>query len=324
MIDKPGRYENVSFADYLADPCPEPALSRSTIIDLLDNPARARANHPKLAQEGCTIEDANDPDDKKFDIGKASHSLLLEGIDLAVKIDPVDFKGPKGGIPKGWTTDLIREARDEAIASGKIPLLPKQYEKVLCMVEEAKKKIAKCADFTVKDLRCEGDSEVTYIWQEENGVWCKVRLDWISKDRSLIIDFKTTGVTANPSYISSHFSKMGYAIQDRFYCRGVSAVDGVTPKFVFLFQEDEYPYLCSWIGSDPQNQAMAEEKIDTAIKLWSKCLKDGAWEEYPDKICYPEARPFELASWEEKKSHIGESIGNINQTANEQLDAIGL
>jgi hypothetical protein len=294
----------ISNDEYQQDPCPEASLSRGSIIDLLDSPATAYANHPKL---GKAEEESEDEAEPKFDIGTAAHSLLLEGIDKAIVVYPEEHPGAKGAIPKGWTTNEMKEIREAIRSAGKIPLLPKQYKQVMCMVIAAKAKIARCQDFTIKDLQSDGDSELTYIWQEDNGVWCRIRPDWISKDRKLILDYKSTGVTANPSYISAHVSKMGYPIQSSFYRRGVNAVEGVRPAFVFLFQMDEPPYLCSWIGIDPQGEDIANQKVETAIKLWRKFLDTNQWDEYPDKVCYASTAPWSVAEWEEKKTLINEA-----------------
>ncbi len=285
----------ISFADYLADCCPEPSLSRGTIVDLLDSPARAWWNHPKLNPNP-----PEEDEEEKFDIGKATHSLLLEGNDVAVMVDPCDYLGPKGGIPKGWTTDIIREARDTIRSQGKIPLLPKQYRNVFFMAETAKKAIRKCTELGITDLHAEGDSELSYLWQEDD-IWCRCRPDWIKKDRSLILDIKTTGTSVNPDIFSGHINKMGYGIQSVFYRRGVKAVEGVEPKFVIMAQETEPPYFCSFHGLDLQNEDMAAQKVEWAIKRWRECLSTGDWPAYPHRVCYAEPKPWEMAEWEIKK-----------------------
>ena len=64
----------ISFEEYLADPCPIPSLSRSTIKDLVSKtPRHAFWNHPKLNKEFKPEES-----EKKFDIGTAAHSVFLQ------------------------------------------------------------------------------------------------------------------------------------------------------------------------------------------------------------------------------------------------------
>lgn len=280
----PGSYK-LTMEEYQSCPCPTPSLSRSTIINLLDCPRRAFADHaalnPKTGDEKA---------ESKFDPGSAAHDLLFEGGKKIFVVEGFD----------DWRKKDAQEAREAARAAGMIPLLQKQYEVAAAMVEVAKTKIAKCQDFKVCNLEIQGDAELSYFWQEGD-IWCQIRPDWISKDRKLIIDYKTSGTCVNPSIVSGHVSKMGYAIQHEFYRRGVQSVEGVKPDFVFLFQEDEPPFLCSWIGLDLQMADMAAQKVEWGINKWRECLATGQWDEYPDRICYCEPKPWDMAEWEMKR-----------------------
>jgi hypothetical protein len=287
----------ISFADYLADPAPEPSLSRGTIIDLLDSPARAWWNHPRL--------NPNPPEEKEktiFDIGEAAHNLLLEGGGSIFVVEGYD----------DWKKKDAQEARKAAREMGKTPLLSKQYEMALEMGVVAVRAIQGCTELGITDLRAEGDSELSYLWQESD-VWCRCRPDWIKKDRSLILDIKTTGTSVNPDIFSGHINKMGYGIQSVFYRRGVRVVDGVEgwsgPKFVIMAQETEPPYFCSFHGLDLQNEDMAVQKVNWAIKRWRECLSTGEWPAYPHRVCYAEPKPWEMAEWELKRYQIGGDDG---------------
>ncbi len=284
---------NISFTDYLADPCPEPSLSRSTIVDLLDSPARAWWNHPRL--------NPNLPKEKEktiFDIGEAAHNLLLEGGRSISVVDGFD----------DWRKKEAQLLRDTAREDGKIPLLSKQYLEVFAMAETARKAIRKCTELGITDLRAEGDAELSYLWKEDD-IWCRCRPDWIKKDRSLILDIKTTGTSVNPDYFSGHINKMGYGIQSVFYRRGVKAVEGIEPIFVIMAQETEPPYFCSFHGLDLQNEDMAVQKVEWAIKRWRECLSTGEWPAYPHRVCYAEPKPWEMAEWEMKRYQIGGDDG---------------
>jgi hypothetical protein len=96
-------------------------------------------------------------------------------------------------------------------------------------------------------------------------------------------------------------NRMDYPIQSVFYRRGVKAVDGVKADFVFMAQEDEPPYLCSFMGIDLQSEEMAEDKVRWSIKKWRECLDTGKWPGYPKRVCYAESRPWDFAAWESKK-----------------------
>jgi hypothetical protein len=280
----------ISAEEYQADPCPEPSLSRGAIIHLLDCPAKAFWNHPRLNPDFPKDE----RDEAKFDQGKATHNLLLEGGNKIFVVEGFD----------DWKKSAAKEARYEVRGIGKIPLLTKQFDHVSAMIEAARRKIREYSDLGISDMAKEGDAELSYLWQDNFGVWCRVRPDWIKKDRTLIVDYKSTGTSANPDDYSGHINKMDYPTQSVFYRRGVAAVEGTTPDFVFIAQSDEPPYLCSFHGIDVMNEDMAVEKVEVAIKLWAHCLKTGKWPGYANRIYYAEPSPWDLAAWEIKKGEL--------------------
>jgi len=274
---------------YHSDPCPEPSLSRGAIVDVLDAPIKAWFNHPRLTKQ---------PQDKKenpkFDQGKAAHDLLLEGGHNIITIAGFD----------DWKKKAAQEAREAAYIIGQVPLLEKQFDVVSAMVESAKRQIKECSELEINDFVSEGDAELTYIWQEKNGVWCRVKPDWISKNRAKIVDYKTSGLSVNPATFSSHIIKMNYHIQESFYRRGVTAVDGKEPIFVFMAQENTPPYLCSFFAIEPLAESIAFEKVNMGIKLWGECLKSGKWPGYSNRVCWASASTWQLDDWENQKKNM--------------------
>lgn len=278
---------------YHADPCVEPSISRGVICELINNtPAHARFYHPRLNPN------QQEQKEDKFDIGTAAHALFLEGMDVAEVIDAPDWRGKPA-----------KEARDAARETGKTPLLLHQYERVQAMVCAAHKQLAEWEEYPIKDLHGSGDSELTYIWQED-GIYCRVRPDWIRKDRKLILDYKTTGATANPAAFYSKMQNLGYDIQYEFYRRGVKAIEGISPRFRFMVQEDYEPYLCSFIDIDPQTEAIANQKVEHGLFMWRKCMETGRWPGYPLLTCTVETPAWAAAQWEIKAQNIG-TEGNI-------------
>jgi hypothetical protein len=280
----------ISNEEYHADPCPVPSLSRGTIADLIDcTPAHAWFFHPRLNPGG--VEES----ESKFDIGTAAHSLFLEGIDCCVVIDA-----------PSWQTKAAKEAREEARMAGKTPLLRSQYDDVLLMVEAAHRQLS-ASELGIKNLYTEGDSELTYIW-EENGTWFRVRPDWISHKKiggkKLVIDFKTTGMSADPSRFKA--ADHGKDIQYALYRRGIKAIEGESPRFIFMTQETYAPYLCSFVGLDPATADIAKQKVEYGKFMWEQCMASGEWPGYPQRVCYVEPKPWELAAWEAKAATIGQ------------------
>lgn len=283
---KEGVYK-ISFEDYLADPCPEPSLTRSIIKALVnDCPARAFYEHPRLNPSYQKEEDT------KFDIGSIAHDLLLKG-ENAVEILLYD----------DWRKKEAKEARENARLNGKIPILMKQYEEIEAMVKQAHKALS---EFEARGERLnlntsDGDSELTYIWKE-NGIWCRIRPDWITKDKSICIDYKTTQGSADPESYASIAVSTGLDIQNAFYCRGIEKIEGCKPEFFFMVQENYPPYLCSFIELGILFEEMGNEKVKHGIRLWKECLKTNNWPGYSRELQVIEPKAWSLGSWEFKKS----------------------
>jgi len=286
MIDKQGAYK-ISTKEYHTDE--KPFLSRSTIKDLLyKSPAHAWFNHPALNPNFKP-----DYGDGKFDIGTVAHDLLLEGLDQCAIIDAED-----------WRTKAAKEARESARLEGKTPLLKHQYDEAIIISKAAEKQIYGCKELNITNLKTDGEAELTYIWQEEN-LWLKVRPDWISKDRNLILDYKTTGQSANPFDLPRHIISMQYDIQDVLYQRGVKVIEKTEPRFVFIFQEISEPYLCSFIELPETLLDMGRQKVENGICLWKECTTTGNWFGYPKKVIKIEFPRWAENDWQNRNIKIG-------------------
>lgn len=286
MITAPGVYE-LSMEEYQADPCLEPSLSRGVIKNLLyRSPAHAKHEHPRLNPI------YKDEQNSKFDVGTVAHALLLQGEDGVEVIDADD-----------WRTKAAKEQRDKAREDGKTPLLLHQYESVGEMVKSAEVQIASCKDLGAILLCVDGKPEQSYIWSED--VWIRTRPDWISNDFKIVLDYKTTEASANPEDYARIIISNGLDIQAALYSRGVKAIHGVDPKFIFVVQEVAEPYLCSFISLSPQFLNMANQKCDYGIFLFKKCLSEDEWPAYPNRVCYLEPPAWALNSWEVRAAEVG-------------------
>jgi hypothetical protein len=288
MIDQPGIYK-ISAQEYHKDPVSLPSLSRSTIVDLLfKSAAHAKHSHPRL---NPNFKESND---RKFDLGTAAHEILLEGGENICVIEAQD-----------WRKKDTQEAREIALKEGKTPLLTKQYQQAVDMVSVAEKAIRECKELGITNLRNDGNSELSFIWKEEDS-WCRCRPDWIAKDRKLILDYKTTDASANPANIARLIISMFYPLQAAMYSHGVNIIENTNPKFLFLFQETTEPYFCSFIGLSPELMEMGKQQFQYGLFLWRKCTRLDEWPSYPNRPCYIDAPPWALASWEQTASMLGE------------------
>lgn len=298
----PGSYFFMPEEDYHKDPCDEPSLSRSTILDLVTKtPRHAFENHPRLNPQ------AEEEQKGIYDIGSAAHSLLLQGIDKAAEV-PYD----------DWRKKEAKDLRDQWRALGHYPLLTKHYTSVVEMVQAAKDFLKNC-ELEIKSLQDEGQSEVTYIWKD-GSVWCRARLDWIQHDKKMVIDYKTTGLLADPATYERNAINTGLDIQDQFYRQGVNSVDGHDPLFVFLIQETQKPYLCSLVQLNEPYHDMAAQKIDRAKRLWLKCLRENNWPAYPLSISIIDPPDWAMAQWEKKMLLEGDAYQKM-KWSKERLEA---
>lgn len=274
--------------------CDEPTLSTGVIKKLLDCPKRAwtdsRILNPKYVKP---------EHERSFDLGSAVHDYVLEGGNAIEVIK--DFKD--------WRKEAAKDLAKSAWDAGKIPLLEKQFEQVQEIAASVMAAIRDCSELGIIDLKTDGVAELTYLW-EEDGIWMKARPDWISADKKLILDLKST-TSADPNEFSRKVTDLGYSIQSSLYRRGCGALNGIGPEFCFVVVEISPPYLCSIVSLSPEFQELGNQQVETAINLWRRCLKTGKWPGYrTDRICWLEPKPWAIAAWSEKKYDLERMIDN--------------
>jgi hypothetical protein len=271
MVDKPGLYQ-MPLIEYIADPCPEPSLSASVAHKLITaSPIHSFIYHPRLNPGGAREEST------KMDLGTICHGILLEGDESRLVIIEAD----------DYRTKVAQETRDAARLAGLVPVLAGKMGQVREIVEAAKSHIA---NSELKDAftPTAGKPEQTIVWQE-GGVWLRSRPDWLTNDHRLILDYKTTAGSAEPTAWTRTLLGNGNDLQAAMGLRGIHALD---PKagcqFVFLVQEQDPPYAMSFVGLSPAFLEMAEHKLTRAIRLWGDCTLTNTWPGYPSRVAWVE------------------------------------
>lgn len=223
------------------------------------------------------------------DIGTYAHAMLLEGgISSLVVIDAED-----------WRTKAAKEARDQAYADGKTPILQKKVASVEAMVAAAKEYISRSELAGIFDT---GAAEQTLIFNQGD-ILCKARADWLTADYGICLSYKTTAGSANPdSWIRTQLPQ--YDMATVFYERAVmEACNTDTTAVVHLVQEQEFPYCCSLIGLDPAYRDLASNRLDSAIATWASCVATGKWPAYPTRICWAEPKGWQVMQAEERAAN---------------------
>lgn len=262
---------------------PTPTLNSGLANRLLTrSPLHAWTGHPKLNPDWQATES------EAFDLGAAVHDVVIEGrTDRLVSVPFPD-----------WRTKEAKGMRDDIRAEGKLPLLEAQVKAVLDMAGPAIAAIATSPD--LQDLG-ELDPEHTVVWQDEaTGAWLRCRPDWLTKDRQIILSFKTTSANAEPDRFIRTILDMGYGMQAAFELDGIEQATGVRPSaYVWVVQEVQPPYAVSLIGLSNLTRALAGAQRDRAVSIWAECLATDRWPGYPTRICYPDPPPWAMAGMEE-------------------------
>ena len=257
-------YHKISAEEYHADCCVVPSLSCTVAKVLLrESPRKAWHVHPRLNPA------YSESHDGKFDLGEAAHGVLLENDKSKVVIvDAAD-----------WRTNAAKQARGDAYAAGKTPLLKRHWEAVMTMVGIADNFIK---NSEIADFWQGGESEVTGVCHEKQ-TWLRCRFDRITENRRFIIDYKSTE-DASPEGFSRQIIRMGYFLQEAFYRRVARNLGHTGARFVFLAQSVEPPHECSLHDCHPGLQEIGDAAIEHAIRLWRQCMTTKEWPSYGGRV----------------------------------------
>lgn len=283
VIRAPGVYA-ITEAEYHADPCVQPSLSRSVLKLMVDKtPAHAFITHPKLA--GLDDPASGEADDEAMDYGTAAHEAFLQG--HHANIVQLDFRD--------WRTKDAKAARAETYAAGGIPLLTRSHRRAMRLIDALEEFRRQTGAFT------HGKPEQTLIWQEERR-WARARVDWLPDDPSeWIWDLKTTAGSASLDAWTRVCFDKGSDIQAAFYPRGAECVRGEPPRGMkFCVIEQKPPFAISVFEMSPIAIGLAEAKIQAGISLWDNCLTTGQWPGYPWETQYIYPPPWVIRSWEDR------------------------
>lgn len=268
---KPGFYPDMPSDVYFGDPCPTPSLSQSMVKLLLTtSPAHARCEHPRLApRPDADEEEEVEKYDKAKAIGNAAHSLLIgRGKDIAVS----DFKN--------WQTKAAKEAKEEALARGAVPILAKHYKTAERMVAAARQSLIAAGH---PRAYVEGAGEVAAV-VEEDGVWLKTLIDWSEPGYCALHDFKTTGMSAHESAIPFALLDAEWSIQAAMQERILDHLDPDNAgrrAFYFHYQENYEPLAMRSVRLTESALALGRRKVAAAIQIWRRCIETNEWPGYP-------------------------------------------
>jgi len=243
---KPGIYPGITNRDYHADP----ALG-STSLKTLATKTPAHYQHDKSHPKSSAA----------FTLGTAAHSLILEDDTSGFHVVEAD----------NWLTKAAKEAKAEALAAGKQPLLYKEAAQVFAMCDAVMNHPVAGKLFTAHK------AEQSVFW-DEDGLMLKCRPDAWNPD--LLVDLKTT-VSADPNEFGKVAHSFGYHQSAAHYIDGVKAATGEELPFHFVLVEKADPYLVSVVELDWEAVNIGRGLNERAKRIYRECVESNTWPGYP-------------------------------------------
>ncbi len=264
-IAEPGAYDGVPAAIYHSHITPAPALNASGAWDLESECpafyyARASFNPAQIVEES-----------HEFDIGKASHLIVLEPKEFDRRVAIIDLPD--------YRSLEAQQARRLYRQAGRIPLLEREHEMLLEMRTALRRH--EVGRFAFKG----GKAERSYFWIDaETGIWCKARPDYTLPHGRYAVDYKTS-TSANPEHFSRVMRNLGHHLRAAWYLDAYEAVEGRRPeRFHFIVQSTRRPHLVAPIELDPEAEGWGRLLCRHARQTFRRCLETKDWPGYRPAI----------------------------------------
>lgn len=282
---KSGIYRDMDSATYFGDPCVEPSLSQSIAKILIDrSPLHAKLEHPRLCP-ATTDDDEAEKYVKAQAIGNAAHKIILG---RGKEIDELQYPD--------FRTKEAKLARDMASAAGRVPILQKHMTDAEQMVAAAWSQLQ---HHEAKDALTNGSGEVALIWQED-GIWFRSLVDWLTHDLRAVYDYKSGGVSVAPHVIGMRMVDQGWDVQGAMIERGLDVLDpegAGRRRFRFIAQENTAPFALTVCQLSESVMTMGRKKLQAAVNIWRQCIETNQWPAYINRVISPEYPGFKENQW---------------------------
>lgn len=244
--------ENMPNAEYHASP----AISKSGLDKIEKSPAHYFYAEPEKT--------------KALIIGSAFHDLVLL---------PEVFKKNYIVKPEGLnlSTKEGKSWKAQAESEGKEILSHEDFQHINAMKESV------FAHHAASKLLASGKPEVSIFWEDEIGVDCRCRPDFIN-DNHIIVDLKTT-TDASPEGFAKSVANFRYHVQDAYYSYGFKQAFGYPPKgFVFIAVEKDPPYAVGVYTLNDEAKLEGEIRFRANLETYKEALERNVWDAFSQKI----------------------------------------
>lgn len=269
---EPGVYRNVLPEEYFA----WEAVSNSKLNLMKRSPAHYQHGFPEPTAQMA--------------LGSLVHSGVLEPLaiikryvcmpDYAKHPDNVSKTGARSF---SSATDFVKKKQEEfqSLHHDKEIVTEEQYQTLLGMATVLS------GNELARDMLRNGEAEVSLVWDDEDtGLRCKCRVDWLKRNSCQFVDLKTT---ADASDFERSIAKYGYHRQMAFYRRGLAANDILAHPWI-IAAETKAPYGCRVAPMDPTALELGLLEIDELLHQVVRCQESGEWPGYenPSSWTVPE------------------------------------
>ena len=191
-----------------------------------------------------------------FSIGSVVHALVL-GVG---EYEVLFFEN--------WRTKKSKEARAEALAADRAPILYRDFEMAEAMRDSV------LAHPTASRLLEEGSPEVS-MWatDPETGVLMRGRVDWLSTHNA---DLKTTGRPVDHASFMNTVWDYRYAFQAMWYER-ILALNGREVDTAWIAVSKREPHEVGVYVPSGGLMAQSARDVSRALALYAHCVEHDVW-----------------------------------------------
>jgi hypothetical protein len=217
-----------------------------------------------------------DMDRPAYLLGRAAHTLILEGLDVFDETFAVGGPiNPRTGQPFGSGTKAWSEWAD---MQAKQVLSNEQFDTISRMNQAVQ------THPVAMTLLAEGTPEGV-VRADYCHMPCQIRLDWFEPHHG-IVDLKTCD---DLTWFEADARRFGYVHQMAFYRAVLAQVVGVRMPVHIVAVEKKEPFRCGVWKVDADTLTIAEQDNAAAIDRLRQCLAEDHW-----PTGYEELRVFDL------------------------------
>lgn len=260
-----GLVHGMSQEDYRA----ADAASASTLKDMGRSPAYARHRL-----------DNPTPSTPAMEFGTACHVAILEPEELSERYD-MDPGHPDGGYPKGWrNTKVYKEAKSKILESGKLILSDDEFAQIFHMASNVQ-------EHRIGDAisRAKRGTEISgFAFDDEFGLWRKIRPDLLAEEARMIVDLKTSS-EITPGGFARACARYGYHTSAAYYIDTMEMIQpGAYLHYVFLVVSNTAPYEVATYSLDWESIEQGRTEYRRHLEAYAHCRLTKSWPGPNDEI----------------------------------------